>query len=380
MKIVLSFDELSNVLGYANTIINDKTVEDKMKNIIFLVKKEEVSIVGYSALTFSRTQLQEVEVIGVEDAWDFQIKAGDLNKIIASFSNLYKTRVKKVEFEKINNKIRMLLHEEAISGEDGRLSQDVSFLLDSGAILSSVSKEIHMQFPEDTDSVLSGDLLIYIDSLFPDMSNDSLSSLSSKLNFASEYVFVITSTFSTFFNNKLPDSFKGLTLGYSSVNFLKKLCEGSESIEVKRIDKYLCINSGLTEAFLRYQPVKIRYESYLKDVSKDMGIVVDRLYFKDVLKRMLISGNDGVAQVVDGGLEVSNSGFSQIVPLNNKKGEVENIKFKLPIQHVIKTITGSDSIFPGELFLYFVRSSSSGYLVYVMDRTGSWLSRIQVRS
>lgn len=381
MKAKVSYSELSSVLGYVNTILSDKTVDNKMKNVIFLVEKGEVTVVGYSALTFARTRLNDVETEGVDESWDFQVKSADLNKIISSYSSLYKTKVDYIEFEKntSSNKIRVIVHEEAIKEEDSRLAQVGRFNLDNIPILESVNKEIHMEFPSEPDSILSGDLLLYIDSLFPLMSNDSSNSLGSKLNFSNDYIFVTTSYISSFFMNKLPDSFKGLTLGYSSVNFLKKLCDGVESIDVQRIDRYLCIQSGMTEAFLKYQNVRVRHETYVNRMSTDNGIILDRLYLKDVLKRMMVASQDGVAQMKEHGLEVSNDGFMQVIPVNNKKGDIENLKFKLSVPVLVKTIIGDDNMFPDEVFLYFVKTGPTGYLLYVKDATGSWFSTIQVR-
>ena len=37
---------------------------------------------------------------------------------------------------------------------------------------------------------------------------------------------------------------------------------------------------------MRYQKVKINYSMYVSKRSKDKGFVVDRLYLKDVLRRM----------------------------------------------------------------------------------------------
>lgn len=378
MKIKLNFNELASTLSYVNTILSDKTVDEKMKNAIFLVDDGDVTVVGYSALTFSRTKLNSVETEDIEDSWDFQVKAGELNKIISSYSSLYKTKVEEIEFEKYNNKIRVIIHEEAIKEEDARLAQTGRFLLDSIPIMDSVNKEIHLEFPEDSDIIMSNELLLYIDSLFPLMSNDSANSLTSKMSFSQGYVFVMSSYISSFFANKLPDSFKGLTLGYSSVNFLKRLCEGVDNIDVQRIDKYLCIRSGLTEAFLKYQRVKVNESTYVKRMSNENGVVLDRLYLKDVLRRMSVSSQDGMVKMTDMGLEVSNEGFSQIIPLNNKKGDVDNLKFRISVPVLSKTIIGDDGVFPSELFLYFVKSGN-GYVLYVKDATGGWFSTTQVR-
>lgn len=379
MKLRVNYSELQSVLGYVNTILSDKTVDEKMKNVIFLVEDGLATVVGYSSLTFSRTKLNDCETEGVEDKWSFQVKSSELNKIISSYNNLYKTKVDYIDFVEFKNKIKVVIHEEAIKEEDSRLSQTGNFLLDNIPLLEAIKREITLDFPEETDSILSSDLLLYIDSLFPLMSNDSASSLVSKLNFAKDYIFVTASYISSFFVNRLPDAFKDLTLGYSSVNFLKRLCDGVESIDVQRLDKYLCIESGMTEAFLRYQRVKVKHEPYVNRMNSDNGIVLDRLYLKDVLKRMSVSSQDGVAKMVEDGLEVSNEGFTQIIPLNNKKGEVDTLRFKMSVPVMVKTILGDDNVMPEELFLYFVKTGASGYLLYVKDSTGAWFSVIQVR-
>lgn len=379
MKVKVSYADLLSVLGYVNTILSDKAVAEQMKNVIFLAEEDNVSVVGWSPLTFSKTKIDSAEVEDVEGSWDFQVKAGDLNKIMSCFTSLYKTKVEEVVLAKEKNKIKVSIHEEPLKEEDANLAQTSTFLLDDVPIMKSVSEEIHMDFPEDTESILSNDLLLYIDSLFPLMANDSSNSLISKLNFTEDYIFVMASYVSSFFINKLPDAFKGLTLGYSSVNFLKKLCDSSESIDVQRVDRFLCIESGTTQAFLKYQKVKVKADGHIKRMSKDNGIVLDRLYLKDVLKRMMFSSQDGVVQMLEDGLEVSNDGFTQIIPLTNRKGDVDSIKFKVSVPMLAKTIVGDDGVFPEELYIYFVKTMNNGYSLYVKDSTGAWFSTMQVR-
>ena len=378
MRIKVNYSELSKVLGYVNTVLNDKTVDEKMKNIIFLATKEETLVVGYGGLTFSRTKISNVEADGFDevDTWDFQVKAGELNKIISYYTSLNKTKVENIEFELKNDKIGVIVKEEAIKEEDSKLTVTSRFTLNNIPILKAVDTEIHLAFPSDPDVFLSGDLLLYIDSLLPLATNDG--NLTSKISFGDEHVFIVGNHLNSFFVNKLPDSFKGVTLGYSSVNFLKKLCEGFDSVEVEKIDRYLCIRSGNTEAFLKYQPVKIKVDSYIKRLSKDNGIVLDRLYFKDVLKRMMFSAKDGAMKVTEEGLEVSNEGFYQVIPIINKKGDVDDIKFKASVPVLSKAILGDDSLFPSEIFIYFVKAGN-GYVIYIKDNTDTWLSNTQVR-
>lgn len=379
MKITVSYQELSEVMNFSSGVLSDKSVEEKMKNVIFLVKEGSVKVCFYTALTFCRTELENAEVEEINgEEWVFQVKAADLMKVIGGFSSLYKTKVEKFEFEEFRNKIRVSVSETAIKEEDSRMNQVSVFDLDNVPVLDSISKDIRMEFPEDADVVPSGDILLYVDSLLPLMTNDSATSTGSKLNFAEDYVFVLSSSMSAFFKNKLPDAFKGTTLGYSSVSFLKKLSSKGD-ISVKKLDKYLCVSVGLVEAFMRHQPIKIKYQQFVTRFKKDDGLVLNRLYFKDVLRRMGGVSTDGRCTILENGdLSVENDQFSQVIPVDKTKGNVTGISFKISVPIIEKLIVGQDNVFPETMFIYFLKVSSS-YSIFFTDKTGSWFSQAQVR-
>lgn len=379
MKVVFDFDELSSVLGYVNLILADKSVEDSVKNIIFLVDDGKVTVVGYNPLTFSRTVLEKTEVSGVVGNWEFQLKASELNKIFQSYSSLYKTVVHKISMEDDGVRIKVTVHEEPIDVEkDSKLAQDCTFEAENRPILSKVLSDVKTEFPEITGVVGSGELLLYLSSLLPLMSNDSANSTASKLNFAEDYVFTLSSSTSAFFKNKLPESYKGISLGYSSVGFMKKVCESSEEMSLARTDNYLCIQSGNTQAFMRYKPIKINYKAWVEKKSKEKGIVIDRLYLKDVLRRMNSTSAEGLIVVADKNtLVVSNEVFRQEVPLENCKDGTEGVKFKVSIPILMSLILGGDDFTAESLYIYFVETNR-GYNLYFQDRTGAWFSNAQV--
>lgn len=377
MKVALSFDEFTSKMGYMNSILSDKSVEEKLKNLIFIVEGNEVRLVAYNAFTFVRSTFEDTEIdIEGHDKWNFQIKASEVNKIISAFSNLYKTQVKRIEFSEEGVRIKLLVHEVAKDEADSRLNRDSEFLFESAPLLPKIEEEIKMAFPENVDMLSSADMLLYLDSLFPLITNDTANSLGSKINFADDYVFVVSAAMSSFMVNKLPEAFHDLCLTYSSSGFLKKMSESSENIGVAKIDKYLCIQEGNTEAFMRYQKVKINYSMYVSKRSKDKGFVVDRLYLKDVLKRMSTVEPSGVFKVEGDELFVSNNNFNQTIPLNNKK-EAEGLSFNIFTSVLEKAILGRDDVFTGDLFVYFV-DTVRGYLVFLSDGSGAWFSSIQV--
>lgn len=383
MKISISFSELQNVLGYVNTVLSDKSVDDKIKNVIFLVSESgEVQIVAYNALTFCRTVLEKTVAEGIHvGGWEFQVKAGELNKIVSSFSNMYRTHVDTLDFEESGVRIRLTVHEVAKEGIDSKLSKDSMFELENAPILSNINKEIKTKFPENQSLSMSNELMVYINAMFGIMANDSSNSIASKLNFAEDYVFCMSNAMSAFMVNKLPDDFKNVSLGYSSVSFLKKICEGlgeNQGIGVAKTDLYICVESGNTQAFMRYKPVKINYKMYVSKMSKDKGIVIDRLYFKDVLKRMGNIAAEGKLFVSDDeNITVQNDAFSQEIPLNGIKEGTVGTQFKFSVSVLEKLILGSDDAYADNLFIYFV-DTMRGYIVYVSDKSGVWFANTQV--
>lgn len=380
MKITLSFEELNKVLSYIYTILSDKSVEDKVKNVIFLVDgNNEVTMVGYNQMTFSRTVLEKAECSDIPaDGWEFQVKANELNKIMSSYSSLYKTRVDEIDFEDDNVRTKITVHEVPVDEEkDSRLAQDSIFEVENAPILTKILNDIKTSFPEQASPTASSNLLIYLSSLLPLMSNDSANSTASKMYFAEDYVFTMSSSASAFFRNELPDEFKGVTLGYSSVGFLKKLCETSEMVSLAKDSLYLCIESGNTQAFMRYKPIRISYKAYIDRKVKDKGIVVDRLYMKDVLRRMSNISVDGKMSIIDNNtLLVTNDVFQQEVPLERCKEGTSGITFKISIPILNSLILGEDDMCDSNLFIYLVETTRS-YTIYIQDKSDVWFSSTQ---
>lgn len=62
MKVTLSFDEFTSKMGYMNSILSDKSVEEKLKNLIFIVEGNELRLVAYNAFTFVRSTFEDTEI------------------------------------------------------------------------------------------------------------------------------------------------------------------------------------------------------------------------------------------------------------------------------------------------------------------------------
>ena len=74
MKLTVDYEELGKVVGFTNTIINNKSVDDKLKNVIFLVDADGTAkVAGYNQFTFGRTVLESAVAEDIpESGWEFQ--------------------------------------------------------------------------------------------------------------------------------------------------------------------------------------------------------------------------------------------------------------------------------------------------------------------
>jgi hypothetical protein len=292
--------------------------------------------------------------------------------MLTSFMSLSKTEVKKVEFTDVKTKIQLSFFEEALKPEDEKLGQVSHFIMDNIPIEKSILVETSKVFPEDSSSVLG--LSYYLDMLLPVMVDTS----AGKLNFGEEYVFVIGTAINSFCPNKLGEAFKGITLGYQSAVFLKKLSTLSETLECVQKDGYLYIKVANVTTFIRFQPVKFKIDAYIDRMSTDVGVIVDRKYFKDVLKRMSITSVNAKVAIKEDSIHITGDGFNQEIPINNSRGEIEGVGFDFPVLNFTKCILGMDTLLPEELFLYFVKIENT-YSIYFKDSSEGWFSVMQVR-
>ena len=124
------------------------------------------------------------------------------------------------------------------------------------------------------------------------------------------------------------------------------------------------------------------YDHILKSFTKDTAIVVDRIYLKDILKRLSLAPEDiRVSFDTEGEVvHLSNKMFDQDLSILQTKniGVLENISFRLKPDKLRDAIIGSDTIFQEELRIYFTVVAENKLAITLTDSTASWFSVLQV--
>ena len=393
MKLVIGFDTLVSKLDYVSTVVEDRMLDESMRNIIFRVTENSLTLIGYNSISICKTKLGEgdyrlecedseykVNAVGEKEAF-IQLKARDLNNLLGTFKSMSRTKATDVTLSTDGARIKVKVHEE--SDDIEQLNQDSVWVFGNIPVKQNVLKEIAVEVEEGTgESVASVDVLMYLQSFLPILINDGSQGIQTKLHFSDDWIYAIPRSFSAMYKNMLPDCFKGIVLGYSALEFLSKVLSGSEFVTVGRTPEYVTIESGSSVAFLKYMNKFQDYTLYLKAFTKEHVIGLDRAYLKDVLKRLSIS-DDHITFEIEGGEDsfiVRNSKFSQRVPITQQRGmeELGKVTFKVAVNTFSKAILGDDSVYSNNLGLY-ISKKASGYALSLADEYQNWFSLIQVR-
>lgn len=335
-------------------------------------------IIGFSPLMMCKSKL-EVE----EDFLNCSVSFDALNKVLMGYSNLYFTKVNEVEITQIGNAIKITIHEEPKDDNPDAKSyaKTSEFILDNVPVAQSVVDNFKREIPENSESVSDEEMNKYMKTLYPLLSNDASGSGAGKLNFAEDYVFFLSNTFSSFVKNDLPESLHDVEISQSGLALIKKFYERIEVLNIGKSDGYLVVSSidESLSCFIRVNKVTFRYNKLVEGLVKDTGIVLNRKYFREVLNRLGNFSEQVVVKYENEEIFVDAKTFNQNVPLVNHKGNLEGLGFVANTNIFNKIIIGSDDLMSADVFLYFI-DKGRNISLYLSDSTGEWFSVTTIMS
>lgn len=387
MKVICNFDNLAMVLSNIALVVEDALSSEDMKNVIMRVHKQDtaVELIGVNQMITYRVALENGsysveaadEEYGDNGVIQIQLKSKELNSFLGAFKTMHKTKVTEVEFETIKNKISVTVVEEDI--ESG-VQHRANWLFDSIPIKANMLPSINIAMPEETETLDVVAMMLYTSSLFPVMT--ATGNLYSKLVFSENHVVAFSTAFTVMMKNFLTGVFSNLTLSYRALSFMKSVVCNEQLVEVAKTDERICLRMGNAVAFIRFDTKTPNYALYESMIQKNHAIVLDRQYFKDVLKRLSLV-NESVQFSInyeDGVVEVRNSKFHQELPILQTKAieELGNVSFKILPEVFNKAIIGDDAAFSQLVFIYFEPQEKGGYNLIFADDSGSWNSVARV--
>lgn len=373
----LDYNTLTYLLDNATSVTSDSALKDADKTIFFLVNNDGESIaVAKNSDLFIRVKFTPELV---KEAGNVQLNSSELSKILGTFSSLSRTRVESVEFKVNNSKVQVIVHEVALDEGYEEFAGDTSYSLDSIKIKEKTLQDISVEFDdENAVDVDSMELDIVLSTLMPIM--DSKKGLNNnQIHFASDQIFVMDNRSQVFYKNILPEVFGNSAFRYTSVAYMRKMIQTSNHLRVVISGNKFAIRSenGEIEAYINQLGVRFNYKPTLEGITKENGIVLDRAFLKDIIRRLSIMGSDPKVSIQEDSVHITTESFSRVIPIMNSKGNVEGIEFKVNSSLLSSMIIGDDSVMSNDLFLYFERATR-GIQLTISDDSGAFLSNTRV--
>lgn len=374
----LDYDNLVYLLDNATSVTSDSALKDADKTIFFLIKDEGESIaVAKNSDLFIRVKFTPELV---KEAGNVQVNSSELSKILGTFSNLSRTRVESIEFKVHKSKVQVIVHESALDEDYQDFAGDTSYSLDSINIKEKTLQDISIEFDdENAVDVDSMELDIVLSTLLPIM--DSKKGLNNnQIHFASDQIFVMDNRSQIFYKNILPEVFSNSSFRYTSVAYMRKLIQTSNHLRVVISGNKFAIRSesGAVEAYINQLGVRFNYKPTLEKITKENGIILDRAFLKDIIRRLSIMGSDPKVSIQEDGVHITTESFSRVIPISNSKGNVEGMEFKVNSSLLASMIIGDDSVMSNNLFLYLEPVKPRGIQLTISDDSGAFLSNTKV--
>lgn len=374
----LDYDNLVYLLDNATSVTSDSALKDADKTIFFLIKDEGESIaVAKNSDLFIRVKFTPELV---KEAGNVQVNSSELSKILGTFSNLSRTRVESIEFKVHKSKVQVIVHESALDEDYQDFAGDTSYSLDSINIKEKTLQDISVKFDdENAVDVDSMELDIVLSTLLPIM--DSKKGLNNnQIHFASDQIFVMDNRSQIFYKNILPEVFSNSSFRYTSVAYMRKLIQTSNHLRVVISGNKFAIRSesGEVEVYINQLGVRFNYKPTLEKITKENGIILDRAFLKDIIRRLSIMGSDPKVSIQEDGVHITTESFSRVIPISNSKGNVEGMEFKVNSSLLASMIIGDDSVMSNNLFLYLEPVKPRGIQLTISDDSGAFLSNTKV--
>lgn len=388
MKITCSYKDLSVVLSSMASVVEDAMSSEDLKNVIFRVYKADntVELIGINNIITYKVQLEEGSYTTEIDESEYkdtgyaeiQVKSKELNSFLDTFKSVRRTRVTDVEFETVKNKVKVTVKE---SDVDTGHEYSSNWVLDNIPIKPNMLSSINLEVPEQLKQLDVPAIGLYVSSLFPVMQNGA--NLYSKLAFGENSVVAFSTSSTTMMRNFIGDDFTNFCLSYRALSFIKGTVCAEQLVEYAKTDERICFKMGNSVAFVRYEHKMPNYEIYEKMINRSHAIVLDRQYFKDVLKRLSLIDESIVFTVKpdEEMVVVKNSKFNQEIPILQQKAmsELGTIAFKVLPKVFTNAIIGDDNAFSNSVFMYIEPLDNGGYSLTFSDDSGSWNSVARIR-
>ena len=410
MRLGFNYDNLLTNLVDVSNVVADSLVPEDMRNIIFRVTANSVTLIGATPIiTFKKElPLEDVTIdisgdtINEDGELYLQIKAKELLDFLNTYKSTKLTVIDEVilEYGISDKKLKCTVVEstKTESEFDEVKSFSSQWIFDNTPIKPNVMPYVKLALPDEAsmqDLPFSA-FSIHTKQLLPILQSGTTSY--SYIMFDKHYAFSLHSAFTMFMINQTEqytDVFAGVKFSQRIVNFIEKIASTSaeDTIKVAKDDNYIYIRTNTKgDIYIRYDNKIVEYKQYLNMFKKDNCVVLNRFYLREVLKRLSLI-NDSIEFSIkphENIITLKNSKFTQDIELINKKGfeGVDKVTFKIMPDVLNKAIicddlneaAGSDTV-----YIYYCNNGGNNSQIFFSDSLGvngenAWLSFVRVKT
>ncbi len=391
MKIGISFEGLERVMSKVSDLVGDTMSDESLRSLIIATENDDLRFAAYNGNVTSVTKVPDATM---DLTGDFvhpfvMVRAKDVTDVLSTFRSLKRTKVERIEFEFNKSGQFMIVHEVALA-EDmpdaekyNKLARFKVRLMDARP---GVIKEVQaVDLTRKGVELEAKDFLGYINALLPTVAKEKRLTTNS-ITFGEESIYTFLATYLAVMDNKLPQELNGFRLTNTMAGFIKSFIGSDETFgfhkEVGRGQVLLTLFTSDSVAVIKTADLTQanRIDQYTG--LPDTGIVVDKAYLLDVLKRLALAGSAEkivVSVTVEGGdgkLEVKGKSMKQEVPLVGVKGS-GSFKFDIQGDTLASVVFSHTNMFDENVFIYLeITPDGRSTSMCCTDNTGAWVTRM----
>lgn len=392
-----------NIKSIKEVVTNKVNAKEESQNLVFWVKPDNtVLLVGYSAFTVAAVKTPitvELEAGEVAEEKLVQLRFKDVNNILSAYKSLSLTQPTDVHINVRTIDAIITVHEEAVdrdSADYALYDRGTDYEVQIAPLHPNTEKSIkQLQFEDDGQVILTGELLIYLDFFLPQIANETTESTNA-IFFTSDYIYVKPTSHVTTMANRLANKypqFNNVKWNYTIGMFIKSIVSKHEHFKLRTVTDDKLVGRGATRLEIEVEGVvahitvpqimaNFDITPYLDDPENTF--TVNKRYLTDVLRRMPDNENvvfkfinkDGQALV-----EVGTKKVKQEVPVVSTVGE-GTFAFAIKSEFVQKMMIGYitdpelEDAFPSLVNFNFGVNDKNRLEISLNDHVGAWRSKL----
>ena len=367
------YNYLMELLSDIAVVVEDSTLLDEDKNVVFKVDTEQVQIMGSNRTVTHRIVLdKEKYSTDVKETTYIQTRCKDLINFLSTYKSLALTKVKDIKFELKGNKLCITVTEIDTEGKE----RHSNYNLESPIVKESLKSILNTEYNTELTGVDTKELKWFTDNFLAGI--NASADLYGSIIFTEDKCIVLNPSYTLIGKNNIKE-LNGIRVSKKCLTFISKVLLKNDTMELTKTDRYLVLKSQTSETFLIYSNKLPPYSIYLNMINTEHSMEVKKDYVKEVLKRVSLLKEDMTVDIDcnDKQILFYNTKFRQAVNMTSYKNieSYDNIRFRIMPDVFSKILLDTDD----DTINVFYTQKDENDIIFLSDKEQSWYSIIRVK-